>query len=185
MFTDIAGFSALAAGRGAQGTADLLNAHFTLLESSIDRFGGTIDKYVGDSVMAFWGAPGDGPDHAAQAARAALAIRASLAQARALGQAEGEVSIRIGLHTGSVLVGNIGAARRLDYTLVGETVNVAQHVEQLGRDLVDDAQTRIVLSAATATALASDAPDDPALAPRPRGLFWLKGRTAQIEVFTL
>ncbi|MCB1885747.1 MAG: adenylate/guanylate cyclase domain-containing protein [Geminicoccaceae bacterium] len=182
MFTDIVGFSALAAGRTAQETADLLNAHFTLLEGCIDRFGGTIDKYVGDSVMAFWGAPGDGPDHAAQAARAALAIRDALAEARAEGRAEGDVPIRIGLHTGSVLVGNIGAARRLDYTLVGETVNVAQHVEQLGRDLEDDERTRIVMSAATAEAIEAH---DPALAPRPRGLFWLKGRTAQVEVFTL
>ena len=177
MFTDIQGFSAKAAGLGANATADLLNAHFTLLERPIDAAGGTIDKFVGDSVMAFWGAPGDDGDHAVRAARAALAIR------RALEDAEDGVRIRVGLHTGLALVGNIGAPNRHDYTLVGDTVNVAQHVEQLGRNFQDNepGPALIVLSAATAAAIkGADGLD-----PFPRGLFWRKDRTTQIELYGL
>src|SRR5262249_17311764 len=78
MCTDIAGFSRAALGRSPVAVADFLNLHFALVGKEVDVFGGTIDKYIGDSVMAFWGAPLDDPDHAANACRAGLAIAASV-----------------------------------------------------------------------------------------------------------
>ncbi len=137
MFTDIVRFTALAEALGPAETANLLNAHFSLLAACIDDAEGTLDKYIGDSVMAFWGPPFGGTDHAGQACRAALAIRGALAADNARRRAAGlaPVHVRIGLHTGPAIVGNIGAPGRINYTLVGETVNTAQRLEQLGKTI--------------------------------------------------
>ena len=83
MFTDIVGFTTLSEAMSAAETANLLNRHFTLLASCIDATEGTVDKYICDSVMAFWGPPFGSTDHAAQACRAAVAIRHALAELRA------------------------------------------------------------------------------------------------------
>ncbi len=135
MFTDIVRFTTLAESLGAAETANLLNAHFSLLAACIDATEGAVDKYIGDSVMAFWGPPFGGADHAGQACRAALAIRSALAADNAGRRAAGlaPVRVRIGLHTGPAIVGNIGAPGRINYTLVGDTVNTAQRLEQLAK----------------------------------------------------
>lgn len=137
MFTDIRGFSRMSARMPAAAAADFLNEHLALVGACVEDTGGTIDKYIGDSVMAFWGAPEPQPDHAAQACDAArrisVAIRAENARRRA--QDREPVCIRIGLATGAALVGNIGAPGRLNYTLVGDVVNVAQRLEQLGKEI--------------------------------------------------
>lgn len=137
MFTDIRGFSRLASRLPSIDAAAFLNHHFGLLGAQIEAEDGTIDKYIGDSVMAFWGAPDDQPDHAERACRAARAIAAALQKDNARRRAEGldEVCIRIGIATGRVLVGNIGAPGRVNYTLVGDVVTLAQRLEQLGKEV--------------------------------------------------
>ena len=146
MFTDIVGFSRLAARLTPSDTAAFLNGHFALLGRCIEAEGGTIDKYIGDSVMAFWGAPDEQADHAERACAAALAIARTLAADNAERRADGlePVRLRIGISTGRVLVGNIGAPGRVNYTLVGDVVNLAQRLEQLGKE-VEDAGDVVVL----------------------------------------
>jgi class 3 adenylate cyclase len=147
MFTDIVGFTPQAEDMDESGTAELLNQHFALLGAVIEREHGVIDKYIGDSVMAVWGGIRKMPDHADAACRTALALagvlRADNAARRACGLAP--IRVRIGLHSGKVVIGNIGTPERMNYTVVGDTVNVAQRLEQLGKDHMTDSDETIVL----------------------------------------
>lgn len=146
-FTDIVDFSPLGARLGPAALADLLNEHFALLNEAIEAEGGTIDKYIGDSVMAFWGAPEDQPDHAARACRAALEIAKALGEDNRRRRTSGEapIRLRIGIHSGTAVVGNIGAPGRVNYTLVGDTVNVAQRLEGLAKELGGEPDTDAVI----------------------------------------
>lgn len=152
MFTDIRGFSRMAEHMGAADTAAMLNEHFTQLAACIEAEGGTVDKFIGDAIMAFWGAPDDQPDHAARALRAAHAI-ARRVHADNLKRAEKgrqPIRVRIGLHSGPVIVGNIGSESRINYTIVGDTVNVAARIEELASSLQGPAEVTVLASAATA-----------------------------------
>jgi class 3 adenylate cyclase len=131
-FSDIAGFSTLAEHMDAKELVGQLNAHFTLLGQAIEAEGGIIDKYVGDAVVAIFGAPLPLPDHAARAMRAALAVQEKLRKEE--GKA-GAFRIRIGLNTGQCVVGNVGSDRRFDYTAIGDAVNVGQRLEAANKEL--------------------------------------------------
>jgi class 3 adenylate cyclase len=145
MFTDIVSFTSLAEDMQSEEVAEFLNHHFQLITSCIEAEGGTVDKFIGDAVMAFWGAPEVQEDHAARACRAALAIREGLHLDNKERRAQGysPVQMRIGIHTGPLVVGNIGSKGRSNYTVVGDTVNIAQRVEQLGKTLCTDESTEI------------------------------------------
>lgn len=158
MFTDIAGFSTLAENKDAREIAEMLNAHFSLVARCVEAEDGTIDKYIGDSVMAFWGAPSRQEDHAARAIRAVRAIARAIALENEVRTAAGEppVRIRVGLHSGTVIVGNIGAPGRINYTIVGDTVNVANRMEQSGKE-IDGAAEVVVLASGTTVAAGGDA----------------------------
>lgn len=158
MFTDIQGFSTLAQRLSANQVAELLNEHFALLADCIEAEGGTVDKYIGDSVMAFWGAPDEQPDQAERAIRTARAIMAALTQDNTRRRAAGNIVIRlrIGINTGSAVVGNIGSASRINYTLVGDTVNIAQRLEGLAKQYHGDEDVIVLVSASTADADSSD-----------------------------
>jgi adenylate cyclase len=161
LFTDIVGFSKIAEGRRAGSVAALLNRHFTLLGTIIEEEGGTIDKYIGDSVMAFWGAPLDQEDRAERAVRAACRIARKLNADNKRRGRKGlkPIRIRIGIHKGPALVGNIGAPGRVNYTLVGDTVNLAQRLEQFGREVDDGTPDAvIVISGELAQELPADVP---------------------------
>ena len=152
MFTDIVGFTAASEQLGAEETAMLLNAHFADVGACIEAQGGTIDKYIGDAVMAFWGAPEAQPDHATRACQAALAIRGAVEAGNKRNEAAGKnaLALRIGVHTGPVIVGNIGAPQRMNYTIVGDSVNISHRLEELGRTLPDPASAvTIIVSQAT------------------------------------
>jgi adenylate cyclase len=179
MFTDIAGFTTLSEAMDARSAAELLNHHFAILCREVDAQGGTVDKFIGDGMMAFFGAPDRLKGHAAAAVRAAVAIRDSLEADNREAAARGRPSlrIRIGIHTGPVIVGNIGAADRVNYTIVGDTVNVSQRLQELGKQLAPDAGTAIAVSGATAARL------DERFETRPAGRHRLRGRGEAIEVF--
>ncbi|HZD26865.1 MAG TPA: adenylate/guanylate cyclase domain-containing protein [Alphaproteobacteria bacterium] len=182
MFTDIAGFTALSERMSAAETAALLNRHFAALAHCIEAKGGTIDKFIGDAVMAFWGAPEEQADHAARAATAALAIRAAVQAENFERERAGlaPIRLRIGLHSGEAVVGNIGAPGRVNYTMVGDAVNLANRIEQLAKVRGDSAAAvNIVLSAATAAMLPADLP------LRPLGAHLVRGRREPIELYTL
>lgn len=147
MFTDIVGFTPQAEAMDEIGSAELLNKHFEMLGGAIEHEQGVIDKYIGDCVMAVWGGIRRMPDHADAACRAALEIARLIRadNARRRGEGLAPIRLRIGLHSGPVVVGNIGAPGRVNYTVVGDTVNVAQRFEQLGKQYMVEADEVIVL----------------------------------------
>ncbi len=152
MFTDIVRFSEISERMGAEETAAFLNRHFGLLTACIETENGTIDKYIGDAVMAFWGAPDRMDDHAARAVRAARRIAETITADNARRAKKGlrPVRVRIGIHSGPAVVGNIGTAERVNYTIVGDTVNDAQRLEALGHKLDAGADVTVLMSEVTA-----------------------------------
>jgi class 3 adenylate cyclase len=184
MFTDIANFTQLSENLPADQVARFLNDHFTLLAGAVEAEGGTIDKYMGDSLMAFWGAPDHMDDHAVAACRAAARMATDLAadNVRRRGAGLPVVHIRIGIHTGDVVVGNIGAPGRVNYTVVGDTVNMAQRLQSLSKEVgVPEHDANILVSAATA----EPAKRDNSLSITPIGRFQLRGISSDQAVFRL
>lgn len=147
MFTDIAGFTTFAAQRPAEEVNAFVNKHFTVMTRLVEAEGGTLAQFAGDSIMAFWGAPEEQPDHAARACRSALAMARALEEENAVRALAGEepVRIRIGINTGMVIAGNVGAPGRSHYGLVGDTVNATQRIEQLGKSVCTDRPTAAIL----------------------------------------
>ncbi|MCW6512582.1 adenylate/guanylate cyclase domain-containing protein [Lichenifustis flavocetrariae] len=128
LFADIAGFAGMSERLG-DAIVPLLSAYIDVISAEIVAQGGTIDKFIGDAIMAFWGAPAANADHAADACRAALACSAALARAGIADDGGRPLVVRIGINTGNVLVGNIGSQSRLNYTAIGDAVNVASRIE--------------------------------------------------------
>ena len=151
LFTDISGFSTLAEELTAEQTASLLNAHFELLSNCVEAQGGTVDKFIGDSLMAFWGAPEPVEDHAARALRAGAAIQEAIISDNFRRTASDKlpISVRVGIHTGPAIVGNIGSKSRINYTVVGDTVNVASRLEALSKDFDTRDQCVVLVSQET------------------------------------
>lgn len=191
MFTDIKGFSALAQKLTPTQTAALLNDHFTRVAACIEAEGGTVDKFIGDGVMAFWGAPDDQADHAARALRAAAAIAASIRARHASGgdliERDGAppvrdvISLRIGIHSGPVIVGNIGARTRINYTIVGDTVNMAARLEALGADLGSVDAPCITLVSGDTVAAAGEC----GVPVVDAGFYSLRGRSGLVQVWRM
>ena len=140
-----------------------MNRHFAILCRAVDAHGGTVDKFLGDGMMAFFGAPDRLKGHAAAAVRAAAQIREDLAADNREAVLEGHpaLRVRIGIHTGPVIVGNIGASDRVNYTIIGDTVNVSQRLQGLGKELAPEAATTIAVSAETASRLDEPLRDHP------------------------
>ncbi len=182
LFTDIANFTGTCARFGAARAADFLNRHFAMLAGCVEVEGGTIDKFMGDALMAFWGAPAEQPDHAARACRAACAIARAVDKDNRLRRAAGEapVRLRVGIHSGPMMVGHIGVPARMSYTIVGEAVNTGQRIEALGKRLGDPhAAVTILVSGDTAARLGGSMPLEPL------GEHALRGRQAPIRVHRL
>ena len=173
MFTDIFGFTAMSESLPASTTAELLNQHFTVLNRCIEETGGTLDKYIGDAVMAFWGAPDHQDDHAERACRAAVKIAA------ALSTADQPFRLKIAIHTGPLIVGNIGAPGRMNYTVIGDTVNVCSRIEELAGELDGGGIVEVLLSAETAALIGTEFTVEPA------GEFQVKGREQPVQVYSL
>ncbi len=182
MFTDVVGFSSISEDMSAPEVAAFINSHFSLIVSCIEAEGGTVDKFMGDAVMAFWGAP-ELPSHDPErACRAALAIAVAMQKDNKKRQLSGQpsVGIRIGIHTGIATVGNIGAPGRLNYTIIGDTVNIGQRLEQLGKQVYSHGrEISILISHETARKLSSE------FKSVSIGNFKLKGRAGDIAVFEL
>ena len=159
LFVDIRHFTRLSEGMQAHNVVGLLNEVFQLISDVILGHGGTIDKFIGDSVMAYFGAPVPHADHALRGVRAGMAIVRSIEERNQnMTGLESEtsarlpVSVGIGIHTGVVVVGNIGSDRRTDFTAIGDAVNVAHRLEKLAEPsqiLVSEAVQRCVRGAAS------------------------------------
>lgn len=172
VFADIAAFTALAEREPPDKVVMLLNQLFTILTEIVFRHGGTVDKLIGDCLMAFWGAPDDQPDHAQRAVAAAVDMQRWLEVANDCWEVSLGLTIHlaIGVHTGDAIVGNLGSDARMEYTCVGDTVNVAARLETLARP------QQILISDATRAAL-GERPRCAALGSR-----HLPGRMAPVEL---
>jgi len=182
MFTDIVKFATLSETMTAPAAAEFLNHHFTIIAQEIENHGGTVDKYIGDGVMAIWGAPEIYVDGADRTCMAALSIREAIESYNAAQrEIDGPpVQLRIGLHVGQVMVGNIGSPGRINYTIVGDPANVANRIEEMGREIGDrDGDVNILMSDDFRRKLKADY-QVTSLGEQP-----LRGRSRAVEVYSL
>ena len=187
MFTDIVEFTPAAEHLPETETAEVLNHHFAILGACIEHEQGMIDKYIGDSVMAVWGGISKMEDHADAAIRAALAIATAIAEDNVTLRAAGKppIRVRIGLHSGPVVVGNIGAPGRVNFTVVGDTVNIAQRFEQLGKEFMKPGDEIVILaSGGTMKAVKDETAIDLPTVPTPQ-MWSIKGHEEHVEVYRL
>jgi adenylate cyclase len=176
-FSDIANFTTISESMDPERLVDHLGDYLQVLSEQILATGGTVDKYIGDAIMAFWGAPVQRPDHALAACTAALRNQTILLELRELWKREGKppLQARIGINTGEVVVGNIGSAKRLNYTAIGDEVNLASRLEGLNKHY----GTRIVISEATYEEAKAG------IVARPLDWVSVKGRSTPVLVYEL
>jgi adenylate cyclase len=175
LFTDVRGFAGISEKLAPLELAQQLGAYLSIVTRRIQERQGTVDKYVGDAVMAFWNAPQDVPDHPAEACRAALEALAGVRELTAARPDLPEFFTRIGIHTGEVVVGNFGSDDRLNYTIIGDGVNLASRLEGVNKLF----GTQILISEHT-RALLGDA-----FETRRLGLIAVKGRERPCVAYEL
>jgi adenylate cyclase len=177
LFSDIRGFTTVSEKGQPEEIVGMLNEYFTEMVAIVFRHRGTLDKFVGDMVMALFGAPLDDPDHAAHAADTALDMIAALDALNARWTAAGRpaLDIGIGISTGPMIAGNIGSDAIMSYTVIGDTVNLGARLESLNKEH----GTRIIISETTRERLG------PPYRSRPLGAVVVKGKTQSVAIFEL
>jgi adenylate cyclase len=173
LFSDIRGFTTLSEAKRPEEVVALLNRYFSLQVDVVFRHAGSLDKFIGDCIMALWGAPLDDRDHARHAVACALEMADTLAAFRAELGADATFDVGIGIHSGPAVVGLIGSDRRREYTAIGDTVNLASRIEGLTKD----AKRRILVSRETMLACRE------AFDFVPAGSYKVKGRAQEVELF--
>lgn len=175
-FSDIEGFTTIAESMTPAELVLMLSTYLEEMTKIIAAHGGTVDKFLGDGILAFWGAPEADADHALHAAQAALECSAKLDEQVKAGAFGGRtLRARIGLASGPVLVGNIGTAERMNYTVIGDTANLASRLEALNKAY----QTRLLVSEETAKGLKGE------ILARPLDVVAVKGKVRGVKVFEL
>jgi adenylate cyclase len=176
-FSDIAGFTTVAEGMPPERLVAYLGDYLGAMTEPIHRSGGTVDKYIGDAIMAFWGAPKQDDDHALHACEAALENRDRLLALNAEWESAGRprLDARAALHTGEVIVGNVGTGKKLDYTAIGDAVNLASRLEGLNKKY----GTRLMISETTWACVKDK------MIARPLDRVSVKGKSKSVEVFEL
>lgn len=174
LFADIRGFTPMSEKATPEAVVEILNEHFTIMTDAVVRFGGTLDKYIGDSVMALFGAPYNKPDQdPANAVRAAMDMQMGMTQVNESLTRRGlpNITIGIGVNTGRVIVGEIGSEKQMNYTAIGDAVNLAARLES------NALPGQILLSAATAAKLGDG------IKLRPLPPIKVKGKSEPIPIF--
>ncbi|MEX2480708.1 MAG: adenylate/guanylate cyclase domain-containing protein [Gammaproteobacteria bacterium] len=174
LFSDVRGFTTISEGLSPRDLADLMNQFLTPMTGVIHRNRGTIDKYMGDAIMAFWGAPLPDEEHALHALEAGLAMIAQLEEVNAAFRQRGwpEVRIGVGINTGDMSVGNMGSSFRMAYTVLGDTVNLGSRLEGLTKNYGVD----IICSETTVAAV-------PEYAYRELDRVRVKGKARPVAIF--
>ena len=177
MFSDIRDFTSLSEGLTPDDLVNLLNQYLTVMTDILFRNLGTLDKYIGDAIMAFWGAPYPQTDHAVRACRAALEMLGVLNKLRAKWEAQGRppLDIGVGINTGLMLVGNMGSAKRFNFTIMGDNVNLASRLEGINKQFA----TRLIISEATYLAVHEH------FVARELDLIRVKGKMKPVKIFEL
>ncbi len=177
LFSDIRGFTSISEKMTAPELGKFLNEYLTPMSDIVMETRGTVDKFMGDAVMAFWGAPLEDEEHAVHAARTALAMMSRLAELNLRWQARGlpVVDIGIGINTGIVSVGNMGSDTRFDYTVMGDNVNLASRLEGLNKQY----GTNILISEFTRTTIGDG------FCTRLVDLVRVKGKEQPVRVYEL
>ena len=177
LFSDIRGFTSISEKLPPETVVATLNEHLNMMVSVIFKHQGTLDKFVGDCVMAFWGAPLPQPNHAELAARAALEMIEGLEKLNRKWQSEGRPTLHIGvgINSGEMLFGNIGSEQRMDFTVIGDNVNLGSRLESATKEL----KAAIVISEATYREIRDLAE------VRPLGEIFVKGKEERIVVYEL
>lgn len=179
LFSDLKGFTSFSETVEPEVLSRVITEYLDAMTSVVFELGGTLDKFVGDAVMAFWNAPLDDPDHAWHACQAALEMQAALSRLSDRWEAEGlpQQAMRIGINTGPASVGNMGSSRRFAYTALGDAVNLAARLEPLNNEY----GTSICISQSTLDAIE----DRDALLVRHLDLVVVKGKRQAVPVFEL
>jgi len=176
LLSDLRDFTAFAENRDPDAVVAMLNEHFTEMTRVVRQHGGAIDKFMGDGILAVFGLPVSKPDDAARAVEAGMAMQAALDTLNARRQARGIPSLRMGiaLHTGIVVAGIVGSPERMEYTVIGDAVNVVQRIEELnktyGTDLLLSETTQERVAPRIPTALVAEAE--------------IRGRQRPVRLFT-
>ncbi|MGQ9533346.1 MAG: CHASE2 domain-containing protein, partial [Desulfotomaculales bacterium] len=183
VFADVRGFTAFSAGRAPEEVVARLNEYMTAMARVVLAHGGMLDKYLGDGLMAVFGVPLPRPDHARAALAAAVEIQRAVAELneRVVARGEPPFTVGLGISSGPVVVGNVGHPDRMDYTVIGETVNLASRLEGLNKEF----GTRVLFGEQTYR-LAASPGDEPLPWPvRPIGAVPVRGFAEPVNVYTL
>lgn len=177
MFSDIRGFTTISEGLSPSELVDLLNEYLSEMTDIIFRNWGTLDKYIGDAIMAFWGSPYPQTDHPERACRAGLEMLNTLKKLQAKWRAEGrsEINIGIGINTGPMIVGNMGSKTRVNFTIMGDNVNLASRLEGINKQF----GTRLIISETTYRAVREK------MIARELDLIRVKGKMRPVKIYEL
>jgi len=173
MFCDIVGFTSICEQLPPAASAALLNAFLTRMTDIVFDYEGTLDKFLGDALLAIFGAPFDQPGHALQAVKSALAMRRGLSDLNMQSQGP-KLQMRIAISTGLALTGDIGSPRRREFTVLGDVVNTAARIED---EIAGPGE--IVISGATYVAVKD------AIKVRPLGSRTLRGRAGALDFYAV
>jgi len=186
LFMDIRGFTSFSEKNEPETVVEALNEYISEMTEVILRWGGTVDKFMGDGILAFWGAPLRQEDHAELAVRCALQMRQKVESLRQRWRALGfeSFNVGIGIDSGEVIVGNIGLkGKKMEYTVIGDHVNTASRIESLTKDL----QAGILISEFTLSMIRDliDAHRFGHLEVLSRGEIRIRGKERQIRVYEI
>ena len=177
LFSDIRGFTAMSEGLSPTALVEILNEYLSEMTDVIFKHWGTLDKYIGDAIMAFWGAPYPQDDHAVRACRAALEMQQTLIKLQSRWEQQGRprIEIGVGINTGAMVVGNMGSNRRFNYTVMGDNVNLASRLEGTNKTF----NTRLIISDYTYQSVCKE------MLVRELDLIRVKGKLKPVKIFEL
>lgn len=177
LFSDIRSFTSMSEKLRPEEVTTLLNEYLSAMTEIIFRYSGTLDKFIGDAIMAFWGAPVPTEEHARKAVMCALDMIARLEELQAMWRAQGRpvIEIGVGINTGEMIVGNMGSKQRMDYTVIGDNVNLASRLETLNRQY----NTKIIIAESTYKKVSNE------VEVKPLGEVKVKGKENMVTVFEL